>query len=174
MERPDDTDLLRRFVAGDQGALGDLAARYERDLLGLARGFTGSTQLAEEVVQDAWLRVIRSASTFEAQSTVRTWLYRIVINRSRDVRRRESRRPEPPSPDPAPDALDQSELRAAIRDAVDALPGPLRECVLLCHHADLTQEQAAVILAIPLGTLKSRLRTARRRLERALSKEVAT
>lgn len=172
---PDDRDLLARFAGGDRAALGELAERHERRLLGLAVGLLGSRELAEEAVQDSWIRVVRSAAGFDQRAEVRTWLYRIVINRSRDIARRErSQRARrngkaPPAETPAPA---EPELRAAVRRAVGELTAVEREAVLLCCHADLTHAQAAAILQIPLGTLKSRVRTALTRLERSLRPEV--
>jgi RNA polymerase sigma-70 factor (ECF subfamily) len=165
-----DEALLDSFAAGDAEALGRLAQRHERALLGLALGLTGSRELAEVAVQDAWVRVIRSAAAFRGQSSVKTWMYRIVINRSRDLQKQESARPpvaasaviEPATP----------ELREAIRAALETLQPAHREAVLLCHHADLTHAQAAEVLNIPLGTFKSRVRTALGRLEQILGTEV--
>ena len=182
-----DQELLARFAAGDRAALGELASRHERALLGLAMGLLGSRELAQEAVQDGWVRVVRtagpgspakgSAGRFREQSSVRTWLYRIVINRCRDIARRErsqrarlngKARPGHAGDSPAADA----ELRTALRRAVDGLSPVEREAVLLCHHADLTHVQAAEILRVPLGTLKSRVRTGLGRLERLLRSEV--
>src|SRR5262245_348535 len=90
---PDDPDfpLLQRFVKGDDGALGELAARYERPLLGVAMGLLSDRELARDAVQEAWLRVIKSAKHFVGASTVKTWLYRIVINKSLDLRQKRAR-----------------------------------------------------------------------------------
>jgi RNA polymerase sigma-70 factor (ECF subfamily) len=173
----EDQKLLASFAGGDRAALGELATRYERPLLGLALGLLGSRELAEEAVQDSWVRVVRAAGQFKEKSSVRTWLYRIVINRSRDIARRErsqrvrlngKTRPGEAGGSPAAD----TETRAAVRQAVGALSAVEREAVLLCHHADLTHTQAAEILQVPLGTLKSRVRSGLSRLERSLRSEV--
>lgn len=172
-----DPDLatLRRFAAGDRSALGELAAKFERPLLGLAAGLLGGRQdLAADVVQDAWLRVIRSAARFQGRSTVKTWLYRIVINRCHDVRGRTapggSRGPmlrlvddaDEPSPVTAdrcgsasePDRLDP------LRRAMDLLKPDQRLLLMLCYHQNLTLVQAAEVLDLPPGTVKSRLHAA--------------
>lgn len=188
-ERPagqaEDQELLARFAAGDRAALGELASRHERALLGLAMGLLGSRELAQEAVQDGWVRVVRttgpgsaaegSAGRFREQSTVRTWLYRIIINRCRDIARRErsqrarlNGRARPEGQEAGPTA----DTRTALRRAVDALGPAEREAVLLCHHADLTHVQAAEILRVPLGTLKSRVRSGLGRLEAQLRREV--
>lgn len=172
----EDRDLLAAFAAGDRGALGALASRHERALLGLALGLLASRELAEEAVQDAWVRVVRGAGQFKGNAGVRTWLYRIVINRCRDISRRErshrarlnGRRPAGREDAPGADA----DARSALRRAVDELCPAEREAVLLCHHADLTHAQAAEILQLPLGTLKSRVRAGLARLEQRLREEI--
>ena len=80
-----DEHLLARFGAGEVGALGVLAERHEGHLVGLATGLLdGRGDVAQDVVQGAWLRVIRYGKRFEGRSSFRTWMYRIVINGCRD------------------------------------------------------------------------------------------
>lgn len=181
-----DHDLLARFVGrGDADALGMIAARYERALLGLAKGLlSGREPLACEAVQGAWVKVIRYGRSFEGTSSVKTWLYRIVINQCRDVRRREAKQAqrtvEARTARPALDArsamrpvaaAEQCETRDLVAAAVARLPDAQREIVLLCYHADLTHAQASEILMIPAGTLKSRLHSALTSLREALPAE---
>ncbi len=175
--RPADTELLAKFAAGDRAALGELAGRHERLLLGLAMGMLGSRELAEEAVQDTWVRVVKAAAMFEDRSEVQTWLYRITINRCRDIARRErSQRArlngKATSHRAASTTPADTDLRAALRSALAHLSTIEREAVLLCHHADLTHVQAASILQVPLGTLKSRMRSAISKLQHTLRSEV--
>lgn len=169
MQPDDDLALLQRFVKGDRAALGHLAERHERALLGLARGLLGGSHtLAEEAVQDAWVRVIASSATFEARCEVRTWLYRIVINRCRDLARK-SRRPTPNGQRAAfasPPDFEEFEMR--VHEAVRNLPVDQRESLMLSMHG-LSDQLCADILGIPAGTLKSRIRAARTTLRRTLS-----
>ncbi|MHC4137655.1 MAG: RNA polymerase sigma factor, partial [Planctomycetota bacterium] len=82
-----DEQLLSAFVDGDREALGELARRHEQALLGLARGLLGGQSAsALDAVQETWMRVIRYGSSFNGRSTVKTWLYRIAVNRCRDLR----------------------------------------------------------------------------------------
>lgn len=173
---PSDEDLLRRFARGDRSALDALARRHEPALLGLATGLlSGRADLAHEAVQDAWLRVIRFARDFDHRSAVRTWLYRIVINRSRDIRLKElatrnGHLGSPPvetgaSPAPATDASSR------LRRHIDRLPDSARLILLLCYHRGLSHPQAADVLGIPVGTLKSRLSTALAQLRSSLPEE---
>lgn len=165
-----DEQILERIAAGEHDALGELAQRYEAQLLGLARGLLGgSPTAAEDAVQEAWVRVLRGAGGFRGEAGVKTWLYRIVINRCRDIQRRERRRivretsfrlvgagGAASETDVSGDAAERDRrLHASLR----GLPVEQREAVLLCHHRGVTQAEAARVLGIPEGTLKSRVRT---------------
>lgn len=177
-----DEALLRAFAGGDDDALAELARRYETALLGLARGLLGRSDLARDAVQETWMRVIRYAASFHGRASVKTWLYRIAINRCRDMGRQASRMraiesgelvDEPTTSHDITEQLVQAD-RDALREAVDRLSGPRREVVLLCFHRDFTHEQAAEILQLPPGTLKSRLRAVLAELRRSLRRtEVA-
>lgn len=174
IERSDE-ELLEAFRRGERQAFGVLASRHEPALLGLARGLLGgSNALASEAVQDAWVRVIRHAQTFDGRASVRTWLYRIVINRCRDVNARERRAtaiarafairraPRRVSDETLSPGI--SEDLGAILPALATLPEDRREVVVLVYGRGLTHEAAADVLAIPLGTVKSRLHAALRHL----------
>ncbi len=176
-----DEQLLERFVKRkDRTALAALAQRHERALLGLAGGLLGGRrELACDAVQETWLRVIRYGLSFNGRSSFKTWLYRIVVNQCRNLHA--ARPPEPPTAEaaetvplaaPGPErnaeAVDQ---RQALRAAVASLTPEQREIVLLCYHEHATHAQAAEILDIPVGTLKSRLHAALRELRGRLSRE---
>lgn len=170
-----DLELLEAFAAGEGEALGQLAQRYERALLGLARGYLGTDAAACEAVQEMWVRVIRHASGFRGDSTVKTWLYRILINQCHDQRARERRQERVKgrsSDDPVRVAPDPDQ-HVSLHEAVRALPEDRCVIVLLCYHRGMTHEQAATILEIPVGTLKSRLHAALASLREAIGAEVS-
>lgn len=173
-----DEQLLKRFVGGDRDALGELAARYETALLGLACGLlNGRRDLAMDVVQETWMRVIRYGRSFNGRSSVKTWLYRVTVNQCKNLRmkRRVPRLEDDQQSEEAPqDLIETEETGQELREALDRL-GPLkRSVILLCYHNGMTHEQAAEILEIPLGTLKSRLHAALTELRAALAEEVQT
>jgi RNA polymerase sigma-70 factor (ECF subfamily) len=179
-ENQTDEQLLRAFVAGKQPALAELARRYERPLLGLANGVLASQgdRVACDIVQETWLRVIRFGGSFDGRSRFKTWLYRIAINQCRSLLA--ARPAEEPSEQldsessaevsPAR-AAQEDELKQQVRHALEQLPPEKREVLLLCYHSGMTHEQAAEILEIPLGTLKSRLHAALQDLRARLSPE---
>ncbi len=177
-----DEQLLAAFVAGRRAALGELAQRYERSLLGLATGLLGGRRdLACDAVQETWLRVIRFAEKFGGRSRFKTWVYRIAVNQCGTLRANgvltvktevEKAAATTPARGPGPErtaaAADQTQM---VRQAVERLPVDRRLVILLCYHSGLTHEQAAEILEIPLGTLKSRLHAALAELRASLSAE---
>lgn len=171
-----DEDLLRRFAQGERSALDSLARRHEPALLGLARGLlSGRADLAQEAVQDSWVRVIRFARDFDQRSAVKTWLYRIVINRCKDIRVKElaTRDGHPGDPPVGTGGLSPTPLEetSRLRTHIDRLPDASRLILLLCYHRGLTHPQAAGVLGIPIGTLKSRLSAALAELRSSLPEE---
>jgi len=171
---PSDEELIRAFVGGSRDALGTLAHRYECKLLDLSQAILGSPDLAADAVQETWLRVVRYAHSFNGRSSAKTWLYRIAINQCRSVL---SARPwVSQEPDQAaPDVSSEPSQTAAIRDeterlkqAVERLSPPLRETVLLCYTHQLTHEEAAEAMGVPIGTAKSRLHAALESLRKQL------
>ncbi|CAN5792353.1 sigma-70 family RNA polymerase sigma factor [soil metagenome] len=175
-----DRSLLLRVARRDLAALGALAERHEAAMLGLAHGILdGDRAHAADAVQEAWVRAIRHAGSFAQRSSVKTWLCRIAINRALSLRvtlRAQARDrthlnaelaaarlatvPAPPAHSPA-----------RVRDLVAALPEHQRIVLLLCYSVHVSHEQAAHVLDIPLGTLKSRLSTALSALRRILEED---
>lgn len=97
----DDAELVARLRDGDEGAFVILVERYHMPLLRLASTFVPNRAVAEEVVQDTWLGVVRGIDRFEGRSSLKTWLFRILVNRARSTGVRE-RRQIPVEPDRAP------------------------------------------------------------------------
>lgn len=175
-----DAELLRQFAAGNARALEELAARHEAGLLGVCKGLLrGRRDLAQEAVQDVWLKVIRSAVSFRGESTVKTWLYTIAINHCRSMMRRAEMRHGHVSaegehaPVLAAAAGDAARNAAPISEplarAIAALTGEQQELVSLCYHASLSHSEVAQVLGVPVGTVKSRLNAALTRLRGLLA-----
>ncbi|MGH7131683.1 MAG: sigma-70 family RNA polymerase sigma factor [Phycisphaerales bacterium] len=164
----DEAALVRAAGRGDGRALERLAARYELALLGLARALVGGREdVACDAVQDAWVRVMKSGRHFQGSSSVKTWLYRIVINRCADLRKKmlaqsngHAAAIETAAGAPTREADHPRHDGEALQRAMASLDGERRLILILCYHAGMTHPQAADILDLPLGTLKSRLHAA--------------
>jgi RNA polymerase sigma factor (sigma-70 family) len=172
--KAEDVALLARVVDGDEAAIEALHARYASALYSLARQVTRSERTAEDVVQEVFIAVWRSAERFDpSKGSVSAWLFALARHKAIDAVRREitvqKRTVEADlSLEEAPDDVDAETWRRIqgerIRDAIDRLPPAQKEAVELAFFAGLTHVEVAERLQIPLGTAKTRIRTALLRL----------
>ena len=172
-----DIDLVRRVAAGDRAALAALYQRHGQAVLAQIVLAVGERTLAEEILQDTMLALWRGAAAFRGQSRVRSWLIAIGRRQARDRMRR--RRVETvtddilsgwPAGEPGPEDLTLERAEAAVvAEAVAALGARHREVLGIVYGADLSLAEAADVLDVPLGTVKSRLAGARAALARSLN-----
>jgi RNA polymerase sigma-70 factor, ECF subfamily len=173
-----DEALLTRLRAGESDLFGELVRRYERELFGYLRRYVGDEELAADVFQNTFVAVFTKLDQYEPGRAVRPWLYTIATHQAIDALRRRHRRRDTRTGDgsdgpgrPILDLLasdevgpveraESEEMRAVVRAAVDTLPDLLRGVVLLCYFQGLSNQDAADILGVPVGTVKSRLHTA--------------
>lgn len=145
-----------------------IVLRHQRSLAELVYRQTGDRSGAEDLVQETFLRAFKALSRFDPRYRLSTWLSRIALNVARDQGRRKKVREAAPKerfgrentlPDPV-DAVAHSETRQTIMQALDALPTAQREVVVLSVYGGFSQREIAGMLELPLGTVKSRLRSA--------------
>ncbi len=163
-----DRELVAAMANGDADALRALSARYARMLGALAYRFVKDESDAEEIAADALWQAWREAATFDpSRSSVSAWL--VMLGRSRAIDRfraaRARRPPENPQPEPAPVAdalsnLETAERAKIVKQAVGELDTRERELLELAYFSDLTQTEIANKVGLPLGTVKTRMRTA--------------
>lgn len=164
---------MAQLAAGDREALGTLVARHQQRVLSLARRFLGNDALAEDVAQDAFLRIWRSAATYTPTAQFATWLYRIVANLCWDLRRRARLRVQediagrdPPVAD-AP-AAERAETVARVQAAVAELPDRQRLALLLHRYEGLSQREIADITGWSVSAVESCLVRAYEKLRQTL------
>lgn len=164
---------MARLATGDREALGVLVERHQQRVLALARRFLGNDTLAEDVAQDAFLRVWRSAATYTPTAQFATWLYRIVANLCWDLRRRARLRLQedfagrgPPVTDASP--LEHSETIARVQAAVLELPDRQRLALLLHRYEGLSQREIAAITGWSVSAVESCLVRAYEKLRQTL------
>ncbi len=161
-----DEELMAAVAAGDDAALAALYGRWERPLHAFLARYTGGRDV-DDLVQEAWLRVVRAADRFVPSRRFSTWLFQIALNLARDWHRRPP--PEPADPERtgrivAADSVASVEAGIDVDRLLAALPEAQRAVVVLrCFH-DLAEEEVAAILAVPRGTVKSRFHNAMERL----------
>ena len=172
-----DRDLVAAMAAGDSEALRSLSARYSRALLALAPRFLSDESDAEEVVADVLWQAWRDAKAFDAtRGSVAAWL--VMLARSRAIDRFRANRARQPSvdqqsdlkssPDPAMEVY-QAQRARIVRTALAELDSNERAALELAYFTDLPQSEVAEELGIPLGTVKTRIRSAMMKLREKLA-----
>jgi RNA polymerase sigma-70 factor (ECF subfamily) len=174
---PTDHELMRLTAEGDGEAFAVLVRRWERRVIRVLAPLTQSAEDAEDLRQEAFLRVLTASERYRPCGEFSTWLFRIVLNLARDHARRRKRRPplkwgDPPDEHAGPTAVDASrrELAEAVAASLDALPEELREIVVLKHYAQMSFAEMAEVLETPASTLKSRMAAALGRLRAELAR----
>lgn len=183
----DEAELIRRCAAADDSACAELVATHERMVYQLAYHLLGTREEALDLSQEVFLRVFRTLGTFRAHSSLRTWIYRIVINQARNRQRWWRRRRQGDQVSLDQHVLDHGELRqpgdavspdrllvrkeaaARLWSALDRLPFDQRTAVVLREFDGLSYEEIAFSLDIAVGTVKSRLTRARQALRADLT-----
>lgn len=179
----DDRELLAAHAAGDPDAFGVLFTRHRDRLWAVALRTTGSREDAADALQEALISAFKRAADFRGDAQVTTWLHRIVVNAALDRLRRNKVRAARPLPDdledhaargdvlsaasPAEDpeaTAVRNEQRSAVLRALEQLPPDQRAALVLVDMEGYPVEEAARILEIPVGTVKSRCARGRHRL----------
>lgn len=172
-----DLSLLRAVASGDALACTQLVDRHLRQAHALAWRLLDDASEAEDVCQDAFLKLWQVAGRWEARAQVSTWLYQVVLNGARDrLRRRRERAALDPdallSAEASPErAVDREQASARLRTALRCLPKRQREAILLCHYQGLAQTAAAQLLGVSVDALESLLARGRRALRERLIEE---
>ena len=180
---PTDEQLFERFSSThDTAAFESLVHRYEHELYGYLCRYLHDRDLAADVFQATFLQVHRKAHRFEAGRPFRPWLYAVATHQAIDARRRNRRHsmasldaPDPtrdgrhadPVARPEPsgsERMSDAESCDRLRDALDRLPAQQREAVALVYFRGVKYREAAHLLHVPVGTVKSRLHAAVTRL----------
>jgi RNA polymerase sigma-70 factor (ECF subfamily) len=171
-----DAELVARCLGGEVDAFEPLVLRYERVLYNVAWRVLGDREEARDVVQGAFVKAWQKLATFDRQRRFFSWIYRIVVNESLNVR---SRRPPIQSLEGSElagaggpeEALRSRERTDCVQKALLRLPGDDREVIILRHFAELSYAEIGETLGLAEKTVKSRLHEARQRLGRVLLAE---
>jgi RNA polymerase sigma-70 factor (ECF subfamily) len=190
----DEDELLARLRSGDERAFADIVDRYHASMVRVASTFVPSRAVAEEVVQDTWLGVVRGLPRFEGRSSLKTWIFRILVNRARTTGSREPRSVEldtgdglaadrftaqgtwrePPVvwTDDIEDRLIAPEIAVRIRQVVEELPAAQRQVVTLRDIEGLSSNEVCEMLGISEGNQRVLLHRARTRVRAMLEDDV--
>jgi RNA polymerase sigma-70 factor (ECF subfamily) len=170
-----ENELLAAHLAGDRGAFRELVDRLSPTLWSVARGALNSAEDAEEAVQDALIRASHHAGRFRGESSVATWVVRILVNVCLDRRRHNRSRQAVPLPGTTLEALCGSQdpiaalqTRMEVWAALEELPAQQRLPIVLVDVHDYPVAEVARMLGVPQGTVKSRCARGRSRLQTLL------
>jgi RNA polymerase sigma-70 factor, ECF subfamily len=179
---PSDEQLLAEYLAGKTDRFELLVRRHSEELFQFLARFTGNAASAEDIVQETFLQVHLSAGQFDRERRFKPWLFTIAANKARDLLRGRARRPEVPldafvgsgdedegqrfldflaDASSAPEtAMEEDERREVVEQIIARMPEHLKEVLVLGYYHQFPYKEMADILAIPLGTVKSRLHAA--------------
>ncbi len=188
-----ESELVARLCDGDERAFVMMVHLYQMPMLRLARSMVDDDAVAEEAVQDTWMSVVKGIERFEARSSLKTWLFRILVNRVRSANAGESRRRpnRGPSVDPAffdssgqwiqpvvawdddvDDRVFAASVAPALRSALDRLPSRQRAVVLLRDVEGLSSEEASDVLGVGSGNQRVLLHRGRAGLREMLTEQM--
>jgi RNA polymerase sigma-70 factor (ECF subfamily) len=187
-----DATLVDKMRLGDEAAFREIVRRYQDRLVRLAESTVGSRAVAQEVVQDTWLAVLRGVDRFEGRSTFKTWLFNILMNRARTAAHKETRAGRPDEnvgderfdrngawaspPEPWADRVDEKmvahDLAERLRGFLPQLPEQQRAVITLRDVEGVSSEQVAKILGLSEGNQRVLLHRGRARLRALLAEEV--
>lgn len=173
----DDRQIVKRIATGDRQALAELYVRYQRPLFHYLLQLTPDYGLAEELLQDTLVAVWKSACSFEERSSVLTWLFGIARRQAHNALRQHTislvdvaELEGMAAIEPEPEAFTLANIaRDELLAAFKQLALVHREVLVLVLIQDLSYEETATILAVPVGTVKSRLSNARKSLRTILT-----
>jgi RNA polymerase sigma-70 factor, ECF subfamily len=172
--------LVQQAQNGDRNAFGELVRIHYTGVVSVVYRLCGEAGLAEDMAQEAFLRAWTNLPSFRPDSPLRNWLYRIAVNAALDVLRRKTEEPVEDEviqmvADPAPGpeaAVIAREQVAFLQKALKSLPDAARSVLVLREYGELSYQEIATVLDIPIGTVMSRLSYARNRLSELLKAQV--
>jgi len=175
-----DGDLARLVASGDQSAAAALIVRYERLVRSFLRKITGRIETADDLAQETFIRLLKHAGRYDEKYPMRTWLLtiarRLSINHSRRSDQQvvsteyDGQRSTFDGPGAQVEAQDMKRVtRRMLDDALGQLTDPQREVIVLFHEQELSIEEVAQVMEMPLGTIKSHLHRARAAMRKIMA-----
>lgn len=158
----DERLLVERLRQGDTAAVEEIVERYKRQVFAFIVRMIGERETAEDLFQETWLRVIRSARGFRGEAKISTWLFQIALNLCRDHIRKIGKTVIVPLEEAGPltcePGVDPFKMLEAneVRKVVNELPVKMREVIVLRFYHDLDDREIAETVGCPVGTVKTR------------------
>lgn len=180
-----DEQLIRKSLDGDEEAFGEVIRRWERKIFALCYGILGCREEALDATQEAFMLAYKNLSGFRGEAKVSSWLHRIAINqcltrmcsaksREESLEFEEGALVITSSSNSPFDVVEEKERALLIRKAIRSLPFELRQIVIMKEFEDMTFQEIAEVLDMPVSTVKSRLYLALRQLKLRLENKFST
>lgn len=184
------SDTIQRLKKGDRDAFNDIVREYEKQVINIAFGMLSDREDAFDAAQEVFIKVYKSIDSFRGQSSFTTWIYRITANVCNDMLRKRQRSAKTISiyqnegedkntvaeltdTNPTPEeAVELNERQRVVREGIASLSDDFKAVITLCDIEGFSYEEAAKILSVPHGTVKSRLNRARNALKKKLSENM--
>lgn len=176
-----DSELFVRAREGDQAAFGELIDRHKDSLVSYLAYLSGDLDRAEDLAQEAFIRLYERGAGYRDQGKLQAYLFRIATNLFRSEMRKEKRRsqlrqlflrPSSQSTEPPPDqSLMSDEMNQSLSSALESLPLHYRTPVLLAYHEDCSHREIARVMGCREATVKTRLHRGRQLLKQALERD---
>ena len=183
------SDAVQRLKKGDRDAFNDIVREYEKQVINIAYGMLSDREDALDAAQEVFIKVYKNIGSFRGQSSFTTWIYRITANVCNDILRKRQRSAkvisifqddderestieiadDKPTPE---ETIELNDRQQAVRDGIASLSADFRAVITLCDIEGCSYEEAARVLSIPHGTVKSRLNRARNALKKKLSENM--
>lgn len=174
-----DSKIIKGVAKGDKQAFKMLYDRYSEKVYNTALSYTKDTEEAEEVTQDVFMKIFKSAATFKGNSLLSTWIYRIVVNTSLNYVNKKKRLTLVKNNSDLPDVtdfqhpgvlLEQKENAAALFKAMDCLPDNQKTAFILSFIEDMPRKEVAKIMETSLKAVESLLQRAKQNMRQELEK----
>jgi RNA polymerase sigma-70 factor, ECF subfamily len=169
-----DEDIIRQVLKGDVDAFRLLVERYQYSVVRIVANFTGNTHIAEEIAQDVFFTAYRKLGTFDpAIGKFSTWLFTIANNMGINAMKKKKAQtsddfPHKTEPTDPSDSLIKKELLDRLDKALQLLPSRLKRALVMAEFENLSYAQIAEIEAVEIGTIKSRINRAKKKLQSAM------
>ncbi|MGM0378451.1 MAG: RNA polymerase sigma factor [Bacillota bacterium] len=175
--------LIKKASNGDIKAFEQLIKKYQKYAYNISLKYMKDTQDAQDVTQDALIKIYKNLNNFNMNSKFSTWLYRIVVNTSKDALKKRNKKQDEIDIDSEYEnsrlqdlkyeplkEMENKVLKKKLEDAIDILDLKYREVIILCDQKDFSYEEISKILDIPIGTVRSRISRGRKKLRKIINK----
>lgn len=173
-------EIIRRCIEKDAEAIEFLYEKYKSKVYRTSYLLSNNASLADDITQEAFIRIFSKMHLYKKSYSFDSWIYKIVLNVYRNICRKQKwtvflpiSEDIPITEDTCLPSLEQNEQKELLADIINTLPARVREVIILKYYTDLSQEEIAKILKIPLGTVKSRINTGLKKIRKQIETDAS-